>query len=105
MRHRLHHVAGAARGQQFQQFGAHALAREAIEKAARRNACMQCMRIHLALAISGVKAKEAEDSQIIFRNTRGCIADEAHAARGHIRHAARVIMQAPVRIHRHLVDG
>ena len=51
----------------------------------------QRLGIHLALAIPGMKAEQAQDAQIILGDAGGGIADKAHPPGDQILHAAMII--------------
>ena len=59
----------------------------------------------IAGAIGGVKAEEAQDAQIVFRDALARIADEAHAARGEIGEPADIVVDRAVARRRQRVDG
>ena len=100
-----HRLGRAARDDHFEQFGAHPLPRQGRKPVAQRHAGRQPLRVERPLAVSGVKAEEAQDAQIIFGDAPARIADEAHAPRQQIRQAADGVVQRAVARQRQGVHG
>ena len=66
IRHGLQHAGRAARDEQLHDFHAHALARQLREIVSRHDAGVQPVFVERPLAVSGVEAKEAQDTQVVF---------------------------------------
>ena len=53
-------------------------------------------RVERALAIGGMEAEEAQDAQVVFRDARGGVADEAHAPRLDVGEPADIVVDRAV---------
>ena len=84
----------ARRDQELHQFHAHALARQSREPGARQDRGMQPGCIGRAFAVPGMEAEEAQDAQIVLRDARRGVADEAHMAPLEIGKPADVVVHA-----------
>ena len=94
------------RHQELHHLHAHALARELVEPVAAGDAGGKPFGVGMAAgAVGGVKAEEAQDAQVIFRDALCRIADEAHAPRRQIVEPADVIVDRAVARGRQRVDG
>ena len=94
------------RDQQLHHLHAHAFARQLGEAVAAGDAGGEACGVGMiAGAVGGMKAEEAQDAQIVFRDALGRIADEAHAPRRQIGKPADIIVDRAVAGGRQRVDG
>ena len=80
LRHDAHCRNGMPHDHKLHQLHADALARQVIETGAAGDAGSKTFRVRRALPVCRVKAEEAQDAQIVLRDTPSGIADEADAA-------------------------
>ena len=104
-RHRGNHRHRTLGKQELEEFGADALTRQLVEAGAPGNAGGKPRRIGRALAIGGMKAKETQDTEIVFGDARGGIADEAHASCRDVGQPAHIIVDGAVARSRQRVHG
>ena len=103
--HRLDDLAGAPRRDELQEFGAHALPRQAREAVAGADRSGQTHRVETARGEAGREAEKAQNAQIILANALIRVADEAHASGGEIVESADRIVDRSVSSERERIDG
>ena len=77
-------------------FHADTLTRQLFEAGASGDAGGDPCRVERALAIGGMKAEEAQDAQVVFRDARGSVADEAHAPRLDVGEPADIVVDRAI---------
>ena len=81
------------------------LTRQLFEAGASGDAGGDPCRVERALSIGGMKAKEAQDAQVVFGDARGSVADEAHAPRLDVGEPADIVIDRAIAGGGQRVDG
>src|SRR5690606_30965114 len=82
----------------FQQLVTHALARKLTQPLALLRAGAKTRSMRLSLAVTGMEAEEAQDTEVIFLNALMRIANEANETRLNICTRAQRVMHSAIRV-------